>query len=134
MSAIDSIKMPAPSVAMNEPRGEFYQLRELSHTALKVPVFARASDLALRGIWKYIELWVLEVTSPRYRNPLSTFEAVFQLLNANVPKPNHPSKFEVFRQTIRESITKEYRQKSGEGVDENLWRRFGVSFKALHDA
>ena len=37
MSAIESINMPAPSIAMKEPRADFYQLRELSHTALKVP-------------------------------------------------------------------------------------------------
>lgn len=97
ISTIDSIKMPAPSAVANEPHRTFLELRELSHTSLKVTIFVWASDLALRGICKDIELWVLEVTSTRYRNSFSTFEAVRQLLNANVPRPNHPSKFEVFR-------------------------------------
>lgn len=110
MSAIDSIKMPIPSVASARyHQGSYFELRELSHTALKVPVFVGASDLALRGIWKDIELWDLEVTSSRYRNFHSTFEAVRQFLSANVPKTSHPSKkIEVFRQTIQEFITKEY--------------------------
>lgn len=86
--------------------------RELSHTFLKVPVYVGASDFALRGIWKDIELWVLEGISPRYRNCLSTFEAVRQLLNANAPKSIRATKFEVFRQTIQEFITNWYSLRS----------------------
>lgn len=130
MSDIESLKMPAPSVANTEQRVNALELRELSNTSMKVPIFVGASDLALRAIWKDVELWVLEVTSLRYRNSLSTFEAVRQLLNANVPKPNHPAKFEVFRQIIQEFITKDYREKSGGGIDEDLWKRYSIAFKA----
>lgn len=39
MSAIYSIKMPVPSVAVvSNNQGSYFELRDLSHTALKVPV------------------------------------------------------------------------------------------------
>lgn len=98
---IESIRLPdqssSPSIDHATSRGNFADLRELSSTALKVPVFVGLADSALRGAWKDIDLWHDTVTARQYRNSLPTFEAVRQLLNANVPKQGHAPKFDVFR-------------------------------------